>query len=43
MAIVFTAAKMVPLQCHALSYKLDHFPGELATPKPVKAFPLAAS
>ncbi len=43
MAIVSTAAKMVPLQRNALAYKLDNFPGKLATPKPVKAFPLAAS
>ncbi len=43
MAIVFTAVKMVPLQRHALAYKLDNFPGRLATPEPIKAFPLAAS
>ena len=43
MAIVLTAAKMVPLQRHALTYKLDNFPGKLATPKPIKAFPLVAS
>ena len=43
MAIVCTAAKMVLLQCHALAYKLDNFPGKLVTPKPIKAFPLAAS
>jgi hypothetical protein len=42
MAIVFTAAKMVPMQRHAFAYKLD-FPGKLVTPKPIKAFPLAAS
>jgi hypothetical protein len=34
---------MVPLQRHALAYKLDNFPGKLATPKPIKAFPLASS
>jgi len=43
MAIVVMAAKMVPMQRHALAYKLDNFPGKLATPKPIKAFPLAAS
>ena len=43
MAIGFTAAKTVSMQHHALAYKLDNFPGKLATPKPIKAFPLAAS
>jgi hypothetical protein len=43
MAIVFIAAKMVLLQCHARSYKLNNFPGKLATPEPIKAFPLAAN
>ncbi|MGO9236530.1 MAG: hypothetical protein ACLP4V_21550 [Methylocella sp.] len=42
-ATVFIAAKMVLLQRHALAYKLDNFPGKLATPEPIKAFPLAAS
>ena len=35
MAIVFTAVQMVPLQRHALAYKLDNFPGKLATPEPI--------
>ena len=43
MAIFFTAAKMVPLQRHALAYKLDNFPGRLATPEPIKAFTLDAN